>query len=210
MELNKRMLKMVNFETPLDRELFLDGFSKELFLELIKYDFSGYELKETSGKVKLKEAMEFILDFDKAKEEFIQFSKHDKIYVLPFANDIKYTWQTLDGRETSALINNIKTLYPSGGTNIYGCAEKALSLVGSNGSDYTQTVILMTDGESNGGTYSSLERTYRGYPGVPIYSIMFGSAKETQLKDIATLTNAKVFDGRSNLIRAFKEVRSYN
>ena len=83
-------------------------------------------------------------------------------------------------------------------------------MLGTYGNEYTKTVILMTDGESNGGSYSSLERDYRKYAGVPIYSIMFGSAREDELEDIAVLTNAKVFDGRSNLIGAFKEVRSYN
>ena len=39
---------------------------------------------------------------------------------------------------------------------------------------------------------------------------MFGSSNDKQLNDIANLTNAKVFDGKTNLIRAFKEVRSYN
>ena len=45
---------------------------------------------------------------------------------------------------------------------------------------------------------------------IPVYSIMFGSSNDKQLNDIANLTNAKAFDGKTNLIRAFKEVRSYN
>ena len=39
---------------------------------------------------------------------------------------------------------------------------------------------------------------------------MFGSASDYQLNDIAKLSNAKVFDGKSDLVRAFKEVRGYN
>jgi Ca-activated chloride channel family protein len=45
---------------------------------------------------------------------------------------------------------------------------------------------------------------------IPIYSIMFGNADESELLDIANLTNAKVFDGRTDLLKAFKEVRGYN
>ena len=45
---------------------------------------------------------------------------------------------------------------------------------------------------------------------IPIFSIMFGDASSVQLEEIAKLTNAKVFDGRTNLLRAFKEVRGYN
>ena len=44
----------------------------------------------------------------------------------------------------------------------------------------------------------------------PIYSITFGSSDEYELERIADLTNGRVFDGKSGLKRAFKEVRSYN
>ena len=39
---------------------------------------------------------------------------------------------------------------------------------------------------------------------------MFGSASTSQLRNIAELTNATVFDGRTDLVHAFKEVRGYN
>ena len=39
---------------------------------------------------------------------------------------------------------------------------------------------------------------------------MFGSASETELNQIAELTNGKVFDGKEDLVKAFKEVRGYN
>lgn len=171
-------------------------------------DFSGS--MSGDGEKQLKEAMEFILDFDKAKEEFIQFSERDNIYVYPFSGSVKEQWQAVNGRDTASLINNINSLYPSGGTNIYGCAEQALKRLSLDSNDHTKTVILMTDGESNDGSFSSLKATYSVTGKIPIYSIMFGSAEEDELSEIAELTNAKVFDGRTDLISAFKEVRSYN
>ena len=45
---------------------------------------------------------------------------------------------------------------------------------------------------------------------IPVYSIMFGEAVEYELRDIAKLTNARVFDGKKDLLEAFKEVRGYN
>jgi Ca-activated chloride channel family protein len=39
---------------------------------------------------------------------------------------------------------------------------------------------------------------------------MFGSADDEQLEDIANLSTGKVFDGRTNLLEAFKVVRGYN
>ena len=45
---------------------------------------------------------------------------------------------------------------------------------------------------------------------IPIYSIKFASAKESQLISMANLSNGKVFDGTVGLVDAFTEVRGYN
>ena len=176
-------------------------------------DFSGSMYG--NGERDLKNAMEYILTYETAMKDKIQFSKKDHIYVIPFDDIVHSTLTTKNGRETVSLINEINRLSPGGQTNLYGCAEKAISILSDVSSDYTKAVILMTDGEANVGSYSSLEREYRIVVSktnetIPIYSIMFASARESQLNDIARLTNAKVFDGRSNLTEAFKEVRSYN
>ena len=69
----------------------------------------------------------------------------------------------------------------------------------------------MTDGEANIGSFKDVEKVYKSNKyNIPIYSITFGSASEEQLEELAELTNAKVFDGRTDLLRAFKEVRGYN
>ncbi len=172
-------------------------------------DYSGS--MDGEGEEQLVEAMSFILDYEKAGEEFLQFSENDTIYVLPFSDSVKSVWSTKNGKMTSKMLNDIKSLYPVGGTNIYGCASEALELVDEyNSNTYTKTVILMTDGESNRGSYEDLRFAYNKHPNIPVYSIMFGEANEYELDKIASLTNAKVFDGRTSLIRAFKEVRSYN
>ena len=82
---------------------------------------------------------------------------------------------------------------------------------GEDTNQYNVSVVLMTDGMSNSGSYTTLSRIYKEIgKDIPIYSIMFGDAYETDLEQVARLTNAKVFDGRSDLTRAFKEVRGYN
>ena len=69
----------------------------------------------------------------------------------------------------------------------------------------------MTDGQANVGKYSDLVKTYNSVKkDIPIYSIMFGSADKSQLSQIANLSNAKIFDGKTDLVKAFKEVRGYN
>ena len=76
---------------------------------------------------------------------------------------------------------------------------------------YNVSVVLMTDGMSNYGNYLNLSNIYASLgKDIPIYSIMFGDADNSQLESIAKLTNAKVFDGRTNLLQAFKQVRGFN
>ena len=69
----------------------------------------------------------------------------------------------------------------------------------------------MTDGQANVGTYKELKEKYESInKQIPIYSITFGSASESELKTIANLSNAKIFNGKTDLVKAFKEVRGYN
>lgn len=77
-------------------------------------------------------------------------------------------------------------------------------------SQYTPAIILLTDGQS-GGSFNQLAEAY-GELGsqVPIFSIMFGDADESQLENLAEFSNARVFDGREDLVGAFHSVKGYN
>ncbi len=69
----------------------------------------------------------------------------------------------------------------------------------------------MTDGAVNVGNFNDLSNSYKKLnKEIPVYSITFGNASEMELSRIAKLTNAKVFDGKTDLLKAFKEVRGYN
>ena len=58
--------------------------------------------------------------------------------------------------------------------------------------------------------YNHRRKKYRYNKDIPIYSITFGSADVEQLEKMAKLSNGKVFDGKSDLVKAFKTVRGYN
>jgi len=45
---------------------------------------------------------------------------------------------------------------------------------------------------------------------IPVFSIMFGDADEKELTEISKLTGGRVFDGRRDLIDAFRKVKGYN
>ena len=70
----------------------------------------------------------------------------------------------------------------------------------------------MTDGDSNTGASLGDFRRADAAAGrdIPVFSIMFGDAKPDQLNALATGTRGLVFDGRTDLIGAFKKVRGYN
>ena len=193
-------------------DLYIDLFRKES-ATVFCLDFSGSMYGE--GDRQLKDAMDYILDYNKALQDRVQFSKKDIVIVLPFSDNVMSAIETKDGRNTADLISKIDNLYPGGGTNLYGCASRALDELNKVSNNYTKTVVLMTDGAANIGSFYNFSSDYnyaveKNKVRIPFYSIMFGSAKRSQLEEIAMLTNARVFDGSKNLKSAFKEVRSYN
>ena len=163
------------------------------------------------GIQELREAMDYILDYEKASKDMLQFSEKDKISIIAFNHEYKYLG-TKYGKDTNEVINTINNLEVGGSTNIYDSSIAALKILEKeNSDDYTRTVILMTDGMSNMGSYKELASYYnKSKKNIPIYSITFGDSDEDELKRVADLTNGKVFDGKNNLKKAFATVRSYN
>lgn len=172
-------------------------------------DYSGSMYGE--GKTELYNAMSYILDTEQSSNDLIQFSKNDNIYVMPFDSATRKVWKTFNGNITKDLITNINNEMPNGGTNIYQCVYDGFKILQNTDNSFNKTIILMTDGNSVSANYTELANYYiNNNLDIPVYSIMFGSAVREQLDKLANLTNAKVFDGKTNLKSAFKEVRSYN
>lgn len=172
-------------------------------------DYSGSMYGE--GKTELYNAMSYILDTEQSSNDLIQFSKNDNIYVMPFDSATRKVWKTFNGNITNDLITNINNEMPNGGTNIYQCVYDGFKILQNTDNSFNKTIILMTDGNSVSVNYTELTNYYiDNNLDIPVYSIMFGNAAREQLDKLATLTNAKVFDGKTNLKSAFKEVRSYN
>ena len=164
------------------------------------------------GLRELQEAMTYILDPEQASQDNLQFSDNDKISVISFESSVNKIYKTRFGNETAEIIDDINNLSAVGGTNIYAPTLEALKILKeTDNEEYTKTVILMTDGVSNAGSFSDVSSYYRlNNETTPIYSITFGQSSENQLRELARLSNAKVFDGKNGLKEAFAEVRSYN
>lgn len=161
-----------------------------------------------SGMEELVNAMEYVLT---GNDISVSFSEHDKIDVVPFGSYVLDTWSTTSGLTNEDLLNKIKNKDLDGATALYAAASKGLELLNKENDDYVSSIILMTDGMANVGYFSDLQNYYKKVnKDIPIYSITFGNADDSQLKEIAELTNGKVFNGRNGLVQAFKKVRGYN
>lgn len=173
-------------------------------------DYSGSMIGE--GNNQLVEAMKYILNEQTAKKDLLQFTEKDKITVIPFSTYVMSMWNAEDGVNTDKLINDIENQSSKGSTNIYEPAIKAIEILSKEDlNKYNVSVVLMTDGQSNLGRYSDFEKFYNSNNNqIPVYSIMFGEAYEKELQQLADLTNGKIFDGKTDLLKAFKEVRGYN
>lgn len=172
-------------------------------------DYSGS--MSGNGYKELMNAMNYILS-DEATNDFLQFSKKDKIDIIPFNGTVMESYSTNNGTETEQLLKDIKKISPNGTTALYPAVIEALMKLSQEDlNKYNVSIIAMTDGQANVGRFSELQSIYnKNGKSIPIYSIMFGSAVEKQLQDMAALSNGKVFDGKQDLKKAFKEVRGYN
>lgn len=172
-------------------------------------DFSGSMTGK--GISELRNAMNYILNYQSASKDNLQFSKKDKITIITFSSEVNSIYHTESGYETDELLKKINEEYVEGSTALYDAVIKGLEILDKETDEYTKTIIAMTDGAINVGSFNDLKYSYNKFNSkIPIYSITFGSANESQLKSIADLSNAKVFDGKTNLLNAFKEVRGYN
>ena len=173
-------------------------------------DYSGS--MDGIGYEELINSMDYILS-EKAKSDKIQFTAKDKIDVIPFSTKADTIWNSADGSQTEELLNKIKEKEPNGTTSLYTAVINALNLLKEETNEYNTSVILMTDGASNDtvNTYDTLKKKVKKEKlNIPIFSITFGYADEEELEKIAKLTNGKVFNGKNDLVNAFREVREYN
>ena len=173
-------------------------------------DYSGS--MSGRGNRQLVEAMEQLLIQENAAKNFLQASQDEVNILIPFNSEpIDVFMAAGNGSELEGLYERVEEQTPGGGTNMYSAIVEGLDLLYSfDLSDYTPAIILLTDGQS-GGSIDDIEPYYSDLGvSIPIFSIMFGDADESQLEDLAEYSNARVFDGRENLTEAFRSVKGYN
>jgi len=159
-------------------------------------DYSGSMSGE--GKNGVVKGLNAALDPDQAKKSYIEPASGDVNILIPFETEAHRPVKAT-GTSTSDLLHEADATDASGGTDIYEGLLSALDELPSESeaSQYTTAIVLMTDGRSNSDHQDEFESAYKSRGrDLPIFSIMFDDADPSQLKSLATLSNAKVFDGR--------------
>ena len=106
----------------------------------------------------------------------------------------------------------------TGGTALYDGVLVALeNMVAEKkkNPNYQYSVVAFTDGENNQGrNLKAFQAAYAQLPedvrGIPVFMVLFGEAKEADLKALVQTTGGRVFDARKTpLYAVFKDIRAY-
>lgn len=178
-------------------------------------DFSGS--MSGDGETQLKEALGLLFNQETAQTYMINAGAKDITVIYAFSDEIKAYWvvEGNDPAKWQEALSEIENYAPGGYTDIYSPVIAGFMMAQKVDMNmYQPAVILMTDGESNDGrNFSDVESFLADAGGdfdVPVFSIMFGDASEDQLEELAERTRARVFDGRKDLIKAFRKAKGYN
>ena len=179
-------------------------------------DYSG-SMHDNNGYTQMLEAMNQVLVPENAKANLLLGTEKDYTVLIPFSEEILGTI-TADGNgeDLNKIYEDLKDNYaPETSTYMYEAIIKAVNILNDNKAkldNYSPAIVVLSDGRPNGAaTFDDLEAAYSDLDyDVPIFSIMFGDAEQSDLEEIANMSRARVFDGRTDMIKAFQNVKGYN
>ncbi len=186
----------------------------------------------------LVEAMHYIAGGDASLTgRLAKLTNRERVWMLPFASrpgDItafeipagrpaaKGVQLQEDSEAKQQVLADVRAyadgLNMTGGTALYDSVLAALqhSLEQRKKSpNYQYSVVAFTDGENTEGRgLESFKAAYAQLPedvrAVPVFMVLFGEAKEADLKQLVSITGGRVFDARKTpLYAVFKDIRAY-
>ena len=122
-------------------------------------------------------------------------------------------FSTTDPGAKAKFQSYIDGLNAGGRTNIYDTLMEATER--TDPSSGISSIVLLSDGEMTAGrSFQQFKDDYaaatRGKGSIPVFVILYGEAKESEMKELADLTGGAVFDAiNGDLSDAFKEIRGY-
>jgi Ca-activated chloride channel family protein len=176
-------------------------------------DYSGS--MNGSGRAQMIDAMDLLLDQERAANVALQATPDDVTLVFGFSTEVIQVSNPVTGNDPSALKDlskQIATFNMGQSTAMFDCVQNAIDYIASHSDPkYIDSIIVLTDGESNrGATQSDFASYYQTQNlNIPVYGIAFGDADFTQL-DQFKLTGGDVYDGRQDVAAAFRMARGNN
>lgn len=148
-----------------------------------------------------------------AAEKFIDhMNRDDKTAIVFFTGSAQLVAPM--SNDGNVLKNTLKRIYSSGGTNFSNAINKAISAFDEkdiNASYVNNRIILLSDGE-DGGSRSALNRALETcdneHKNIKIFTVGFGSASDSLMKDIAEATGGEYYKAFSadDLVDIFAEI----
>lgn len=177
-------------------------------------DYSGSMAGD--GETQLEDALSYVMLSDKASQNLLQGTSKDITHVIKFESSIDVPL-TAAGASTELedLYKQLIKNSANGGTEMNRAILETFKHIENNKAEldnHSPMIVILSDGRANDEYLEKeVEAAYEklGFD-IPIFSIQFGDSDDTYLKKLASLTNGRVFDGRSDLVGAFQSVRGYN
>ncbi len=177
-------------------------------------DFSGS--MRGRGEEQVKEAMRTLLTPAIAARNLLQLSPEDLTVVMPYSDRVAGEWMLAGNnpKDLDDLLAKIENQGPMAGTYTHRAVLQALAKAKEYASTgkYHTSIILMSDGEATDSLqefFATVERERIGRD-IPVFTVLFGDAKERDMKALAQGMAGKMFDGRKDMARAFREAKGYN
>lgn len=176
-------------------------------------DYSGS--MDSGGKTQMTDAMDLLLDQERAASVSLQATADDVTVVFGFSSEVRPVSARVTGNDPAALkslSNQISRFAMSKGTAMFDCVQDALDIIaGHIDPKYSYSIIALTDGMSNEGVTPSDFASYYNelQLNIPVYGIAFGDADFSQL-DQFKMTGGDVYDGRQDVATAFRMARGNN
>lgn len=149
--------------------------------------------------------------------KYASIRDREEVLVIPF-NDRPYDVAKFDNKHTQDMNQYVQKLVMDGGTGMFDSVASAMVELAKdkkiNGDKYRYSVIVFTDGASNQGANAQDFQAWYQQQGfeqgsIRVFAISFGEADTNQLKALTEITGGSVFDGKSSLAKAFRDIRSY-
>lgn len=160
--------------------------------------------------------------------QFKRFRKGERLSVYTYADETESLGslvvedQPERDEALNRLIDRVGELAGHGGTAYYDAIDTAYADIKASPEEgATTSIVLMTDGEQNGGqSYAQLSKKYEAAYrdlGVPLYVVLVGDAATSadasieQLVDFAEHTGGRevVAEDAADLRKIFQEIRDY-